>query len=290
MSITPSSISGAGPIQLGLIGDNIARSQSPRLHRLAGTMRGLDVRYDPLIPSVMGLDVAGVFDHCKTEGFRGTNVTYPYKEWVIDQIQVDEPLVKALGACNTVIFETDVPRGYNTDCSGFAAAFANRFGDANPGRVAMAGAGGVGKAIAFALGQLGATELSVFDRDQAKADALVTAVNQHFRGYTARSTNTLAEAVEGADGVINSTPVGMIGYPGSAFADISIKHCRWAFDAVYTPVETEFLSTALKAGVEVLSGYELFFYQGVHAFRLFTGQSVDEQALRAALLKPVDAD
>lgn len=286
MSAAPPFNPGLEPIQLGLIGDNIARSQSPRLHRLAGAMCGLDVRYDPLIPDAMGLDFSGVFAHCTTTGFRGTNVTYPYKEWVIDQIQVDEPLVRALGACNTVIFDSDTPRGYNTDCSGFVAAFANRFGNAKPGRVAMAGAGGVGKAIAFALGQLGATELAVYDPDQGKADALVASVNQHFTSYIARRAETLSEAVEGADGVINSTPVGMVGYPGSAFAGTPMDHCRWAFDAVYTPVDTEFLSAAAKAGVEVLSGYELFFYQGVQAFRLFTGHSVDEQALRAALLEP----
>jgi shikimate dehydrogenase len=58
---------------------------------------------------------------------------------------------------------------------------------------------------------------------------------------------------------------------------------RWVFDAVYTPRETEFTAEAGRRGAEVISGYELFFWQGVHAFRLFTGLDVDQAALRAAL-------
>lgn len=273
-------------IRLGLIGDNIARSQSPRLHRLAGRMCGLDVRYEPLIPADLGLNFADVFERCKTGGFRGINVTYPYKERVVSQVRIDDPLVKALGACNTVIFEEDGPRGFNTDSSGFASAFANAFGNVSPGRVAMAGAGGVGKAIAFALGKLGATQLAVVDPDRAKSEALAISLTHHFPNLTVQRPGTLGEAVEGADGLINSTPIGMVGHPGNVFGEVKIAHCRWAFDAVYTPVETQFLKAAQKGGIEILSGYELFFYQGVHAFRLFTGHDVDEDALRAALLEP----
>ncbi len=61
---------------------------------------------------------------------------------------------------------------------------------------------------------------------------------------------------------------------------------RWAFDAVYTPVDTEFLCDARAGGLETLSGYELFFHQGVDAFKLFTGCSVDMDALRAELSEP----
>jgi shikimate dehydrogenase len=273
-------------VRLGLIGDNIARSQSPRLHRLAGRMCGLDVGYDPLIPADLGLNFTDVFERCRAGGFRGINVTYPYKERVVAQLRIDDPLVSALGACNTVIFEEDGPRGFNTDSSGFASAFANAFGDVSPGRVAMAGAGGVGKAIAFALGKLGATQLAVVDPDRAKSEALAVSLTRHFPNLSVIRPDTLSEAVEGADGLINSTPIGMVGHPGNVFGDLEIGHCRWAFDAVYTPVETQFLKAAQKAGVEILSGYELFFYQGVHAFRLFTGRNVDEDVLRAALLEP----
>jgi shikimate dehydrogenase len=72
-------------------------------------------------------------------------------------------------------------------------------------------------------------------------------------------------------------------HPGTAIPKAAIGTQVWAFDAVYTPLETQFLRDAAQAGLAVLSGYELFFYQGVDAFELFAGVQVDEGALRAAL-------
>ena len=73
---------------------------------------------------------------------------------------------------------------------------------------------------------------------------------------------------------------------GEKVPDAIMGKPRWVFDAVYTPRDTEFIIEAGKRGAEVISGYELFFHQGVDAFRLFTGLSVDEAALRAALEQP----
>ncbi len=94
---------------------------------------------------------------------------------------------------------------------------------------------------------------------------------------------SLADACDGASGLINCTPLGMVGYGGNAFAGIPIKGRTWIFDAVYTPLETPFLTEGEAAGVETLSGYELFLYQGIHAFKLFTGHDVDARELRRAL-------
>jgi shikimate dehydrogenase len=275
-------------IQLGLIGDNIRRSKSPLLHRLAGELCGLDVRYDPLIPADLGLDFDAAFARCAESGYRGINVTYPYKEQVFARLAVGNAHTRSVAACNTVLFGEGVPQGFNTDCSGFAAAFRANFGNAAPGRVAMAGAGGVGKAIGFALAGLGAAELAIFDPDDRKGRALADALRQS-ADLPVRLANSVEEAMEGVDGLVNSTPLGMIGHPGSAFPIEWLKRARWAFDAVYTPIETDFLAAAGAAGLSILSGYELFFHQGVDAFRLFTGVEVDQPALRAALLRPEPA-
>ncbi len=109
--------------RLGLIGDNIANSKTPRLHELAGGLLGRPTTYDRLVPKTLGLDFDAVFDKARDDGYRGLNITYPYKERVIARVTVDEPLVARLGACNTVVFDADGPRGYNTDWSGFKAAY-----------------------------------------------------------------------------------------------------------------------------------------------------------------------
>jgi shikimate dehydrogenase len=273
-------------IRLGLIGDSIARSQSPRLHRLAGELCGLDVSYERLVPPDLGLSFDAVFDRCVEGGYRGINVTYPYKELVVAKLDVSDEGAARLGACNTVIFDGPRPHGFNTDRSGFIAGWRGRFGQDLPGRVAMAGAGGVGKAIAFALDTLGATHLSVFDPDRAKAEALAASLRNTDATMTVAIDGSIDEACDGASGLINCTPLGMTGKPGTAFPARLMRGASWAFDAVYTPVDTEFLDDARAARLETLSGYELFFHQGVDAFRLFTGRDVDHRALRAALAQP----
>jgi shikimate dehydrogenase len=273
-------------IHLGLIGDNIAKSQSPRLHRLAGRQNGRTVVYDSLVPREIGMEFDPLFAHVSQSGFRGVNVTYPYKERAAAKVEIEDPLVRAIGAVNTVIFGTTPPKGYNTDYSGFIAAYRLVRGAEAPGPTLMIGAGGVGKAVAFGLIALGATEIRIVDRDLPKAEALAAALTAAAPGLVTR-TGTEAEALAtGATGLINCTPVGMVGYDGTPLAPAAMTGAEWAFDAVYTPVDTQFLKDAEVAGLRIISGYELFFGQGVDAWRIFTGLPLDSKQLRADLKTP----
>lgn len=270
---------------LGLIGDNIMRSRSPDLHRFAGELSGLRVSYDLLVPPDLGLDFDVVFERARNSGMRGLNITYPYKELVIERLEIEDPHIGRIGSVNTVVFEPDGPRGFNTDYTGFVAAFRAAFPVASPGSVLMIGAGGVGKAVAFALASLGADRLNIVDSNLPKAKALASAVAEATEGRTQVSAfASVDEVAPEADGIVNCTPVGMVGYPGSPVPDTVFAGMRWAFDAVYTPAETLFRQQAVDAGAEFLSGYELFFHQGIQAFELFTGRSVpDRAALRTRL-------
>ncbi len=273
-----------GRVRLGLIGDNIARSRSPHLHRLAGRLCGLDVSYDLFVPRDMGSDFDAVFDACRASGVRGVNVTYPYKESVVARVRRAGVQVRRIGSLNTVVFGENGAVGHNTDHSGFIAAYRSAFGAMPPGRVALVGAGGVGKAVAFGLIALGAREIAIVDQDEVKARALAVAVAAASEGVVATCAGDAGEAVRHADGVVNCTPLGMVGYPGSAVPLDLLRSQRWAFEAVYTPVDTPFKLAAEAAGLNVLSGYELFFHQGVDAFRIFTGLTPDPDALRRLLL------
>lgn len=271
------------PIRLGLIGDNIAASSSPALHRIAGRLTGLTVTYDLLRPADLNRSFEEVLAWAEADGYRGLNITYPYKERVVGHLDVPDPAVRAIGACNTVLFGAGRPAGWNTDYSGFMAAYRHRFGDKAPGRVAMAGSGGVGRAIAFALCQLGASELRLFDIDFGKAQGLAGALKELPSQTIVTAAPTIEAATANADGLVNSTPIGMVGIGGCPFPPGGIAGRRWAFDAVYTPVDTPFMVAAETAGLDILSGYELFFYQGVDAFRHFTAKEVPQAPLRAAL-------
>jgi shikimate dehydrogenase len=269
-------------IRLGLIGDNIAASRAPDLHHAAARICGIDVRYERLVPRDLGLTFDDVVEWAKRDSFRGLNITYPYKEQVLRFVTIGDPVVRAMGACNTMLFGAPAT-GFNTDYTGYVSAFRAQFGARPPGAVAMAGSGGVGKAVAFGLAELGAKSLTLFDVDEGKSRSLAAALQPHRGAMSVQVAASLAEACEGADGLVNCTPSGMVNYGGSAFSGIPIKGRGWIFDAVYTPVRTAFVREAEAVRVEILSGYELFLYQGGHAFRLFTGCEVDVGQLRRML-------
>lgn len=264
------------------MGDNIAASRAPDLHHAAAWICGIDVAYERLVPRDLGLAFDAVVARAKEQGLRGLNITHPYKERILQFVAIEDPALRAIGACNTVLFDVQTI-GLNTDYTGYIAAFKERFGKTSPGIVAMAGSGGAGKAIGFALAKLGAKSLRIFDTDERKSFALADALRNEQRRMDVHAMPSLEDACDGADGLINCTPLGMIGYGGNAFKDVQLKGRKWICDAVYTPVETAFLKDGEAAGIEILSGYELFLYQGIHAFQLFTGRQVDPAVLRRML-------
>ncbi|MFN3260608.1 MAG: shikimate dehydrogenase family protein [Pikeienuella sp.] len=270
-------------LRLGLIGDNIAASRAPALHEQAGRLAGLSVRYDRLIPREERLDFDALFAACPGRGYAGLNITYPYKERAAAKVRVEDPAVGRLGAVNTVIFGAEGPRGFNTDYSGFIAAYRAARDSAAPGPVCMVGAGGVGRAVAFGLLTLGLSDLRLVEREPAKAEALAAALRAASPALAVTVTVDAGAGAHGAAGLVNCTPVGMVGYEGTPLPRPAMAGAAWAFDAVYTPVETEFLRDAAAEGLAIISGYELFFHQGVDAFRLFAGREVDQTELRAGL-------
>ncbi|MFC3119761.1 shikimate dehydrogenase family protein [Jhaorihella thermophila] len=136
----------------------------------------------------------------------------------------------------------------------------------------MAGAGGVARALAPALAELGATEITVWDTDPARARALAALVGPACRAIPA---DRAPEAIATADGLVNATACGMAGYPASAFALPLPNRPAWAFDAVYTPVNTRFLSAARAAGARTLTGFDLFQHMALASFRALTGIAPD---------------
>lgn len=270
-------------LRLGLIGDNIAHSKAPLLHRLAGALAGREVSYERLVPRDLALDFDATFAKAASGGYRGLNITYPYKEDAAHRVDIEDPLVRAMGAVNTVIFTQEGPRGYNTDYSGFISAYRAVCGDKPAGRVCMIGAGGVGKAVAFGLLKLGLEALWIVDLNAAKAADLQDRLKQVAPALPVTLVDAPGDLPEGIDGFINATPVGMVGHEGTPLPRRHLRGADWAFDAIYTPLETRFLKEAAAEGLTVIGGYELFFHQGVDAWRLFADRPVDAAQLRLRL-------
>lgn len=275
-------------LRLGLIGDTIGPSRAPRLHQLAGDQAGIAVRYDRLVPAQLGQTFEQIMRQCQTDGYRGINVTYPYKERVVAMLRIDDPLVRAIGAANTVIFGTTKPVGHNTDYAGFMDAYRQARPDTPTGPVVMIGTGGVGRAVGFGLAALGTTTLRLVDRDRSKAETLGKAIQSAAPQMQISIWDEAKDAASGVAGLINCTPLGMVGNTESVLPKGAMAGAEWAFDAVYTPTDTPFLTDAAATGLAVISGWELFFYQGVHAWALFGQTPLDEAKLRHDLLHSAD--
>jgi shikimate dehydrogenase len=253
----------------GLIGAPIAQSAAPAMHEQAGDALGVRCHYQ--LVEVAGADAAGVrslLEGVRRLGFAGVNVTFPYKEAVVPLLDEMSARARDIGAVNTVVVRDGRLIGHNTDTTGFERAIGDVVAASNRGAVALIGAGGVGKAIAFALAKLGFVEIIIFDSDRAKAEQLAAQLRNRLE---ARVADDVAKALQGAAGVVNGTPVGMLPDRGMAVPEALLHRDLWVADAVYTPLWTPLLVAARAKGAEVMTGRELAIHQAADAFELFTG-------------------
>jgi hypothetical protein len=102
---------------------------------------------------------------------------------------------------------------------------------------------------------LAAKVIRCVDLDPAKSEAVANALGALGSDTLIETTTDAAMAAAGADGIINGTPLGMVGIGGTPLPFEAMHSASWAFDAVYTPVDTQFLQDANRAGLTVISGY-----------------------------------
>ena len=262
-------------VLLGLIGANIQKSLSPVLHESACAAAGMHGYYHLMdLDHLPGRRLEDLIDAVRDAGFQGVNITFPCKEAILPLLHAVSDEAREIGAVNTVTVGADGRTvGYNTDRVGFRRSFEETLGRAAiAGKTAvLIGAGGAGRAVAYALMDLGAGCVLVHDREATRAELLVAQLNADFgrgrSGFTDASPAALAEA----DGVINATPIGMQGFPGLPILPDALRAAHWVADIIYSPLETELIKAARLAGAKVLTGGGMCVHQAAEAFRLFTG-------------------
>ncbi|MEY9105747.1 shikimate dehydrogenase [Bradyrhizobium yuanmingense] len=251
----------------GLIGAPIAHSASPAMHERAAEALGLRGHYQLI--EVAGADAAGLrmmLEGVRRLGFAGVNVTYPYKEAVVPLLDALAPGAASMGAVNTVVVRDGRLTGHNTDTTGFARAVTTLLAPSG-NAIALIGAGGVGKAIAFALASLNVADIRIFDSEPARAEKLAAMLAP--RG--ARVAASVEDALEGATGLVNGTPVGMLPNRDTPVPARLLRADLWVADAVYSPLITPLLAAAREKGAKIMTGRDLAIYQAADAFELFTG-------------------
>ena len=273
-------------VLVGLIGAGIGTSLSPLLHQREADRQGIRLIYtiiDSQHVSLNDADLPDLLRWARALGFRGLNVTHPFKQDVVKHLDELSNEARAVAAVNTVVFEGDRMRGYNTDWSGFRRGFEREFADAPRERVVQLGAGGAGSAVAHAMLTLGAGRLVLVDVDGAKAAHLAEMLGHEFGPdrIEVGAVGDLSAILAEAQGVINTTPVGMTHHPGSPIADSDLRPNLWVADIVYRPTDTALLQAARAAGARTLDGSGMNTFQAVAAFEYFTGETANVEGMLA---------
>jgi shikimate dehydrogenase len=263
---------------LGLVGAGISASLTPAMQEREGRAAGLSVSYRLIDMDRLGLGadrLPEVLDWARRLGFDGLNITHPFKQAVLPLLDELSEDAADLGAVNTVLFRDGRALGRNTDWSGYSRAFRSVLPDAVHDPAVLVGAGGAGGAVGYGLLRQGAAHVTVLDTDLARADGCRERLARRFGDDRVSVADDVAEALHGAGGVVNATPIGMLGHPGTALPTDLLHSDLWVSDVVYFPLETELVSAARSRGCRVLPGGGMAVQQAVGAFEYFTGRAPD---------------
>jgi len=269
-------------ILAGLIGAGIQASRTPALHEHEGDAQGLRYLYRLIDLDQLKLDSNALPDllmAAERMNYTGLNITFPCKQAIIPLLDELSPEAQGIGAVNTVVLKDGKRIGHNTDCLGFAEGFRRGLQGVAVERVVQMGAGGAGAAVAHALLSEGVQQLSIFDVDIRRAQDLADNLNQHFDIARAVAGYDLPSAMAQADGLVNTTPMGMKKLPGTPVPVELLRAELWVAEIVYFPLETELLRNARALGCRTLDGGNMAVFQAVKAFELFSGVVPDAQRM-----------
>jgi shikimate dehydrogenase len=302
------------PLRVGLIGDPVAHSYSPRFQQAAFDACGIPARYELWQTSAIELP-ARVASLLAPQAL-GANITIPYKEAVLPLLDVVDPLASRIGAVNTIVRRNEYLYGYNTDAPGllyalielgvgqllepqYLTSLKDSFSFEGYTAVLL-GAGGAARGAAFALINASVERLVIVNRDLERAQRLAARcsveVQQESSCQVFCLNNPEFLIPHQRSLIINATPVGMHvagkqenseaenASPLSAEVLARFPPETVVFDMVYNPAQTQLLRQARTLGLRAINGLSMLLYQGALAFTLWTGQPAPLGVMRSALL------
>lgn len=259
----------------------LAKTSSPALHNEGYKINNLDALLFPLrSPSV-----SDVLDCASSLGVRGLAVTVPHKEAVMPELIKLDAEAQAIGACNTVVRTDEGWAGCNTDAYGFQTALLCFLGvkKLRRRRVAIIGAGGAAKAVAYVVKSLGA-KACVFNRTLSHAKALA---DRYGFDYAPLGPEAAKKIEKYADIIVQTTSKGMSSggeapKDGDPLYFYQFTGAETVFDLVYVPAVTPIMARAFQAGCKTCNGAEMLKYQGYKQFKIFTGidYGAEQEGLR----------
>ena len=272
-----------------LLGSPVAHSISPLMHNEAFRLLNLDYTYlcfdvteDTLPTAVAGLKACGI---------RGFNLTMPNKNKIVELLDELSPAARLIGAVNTVVNDDGHLTGYNTDGVGYMQAVKDAGYDITGKTITVMGAGGAATAICAQAALDGVKRIHIFARETSRfwsrTQKLVENINSTLPCeaflHENKDLTALAQAISESTLLLNATSVGMApNTDGTIIENTSLYHPDLIVsDVIYNPRETRFLSEAREAGCRTFNGMYMLLYQGAEAFRLWTGQDMPVDKIKA---------
>lgn len=273
----------------GIFGHPVEHTFSPGMHNAAFKTLGKDACYVPfpVAPEHLEAAVKAVIPL----GLRGLNITVPHKERVIPFLDGLSEEARLIGAVNTIQVVDGKLIGHNTDGRGFLRSL-REDADFNPRNksILIIGSGGAARAVGFSLALARAKNIAFFDVALQKAETLSRDIRER-TGVPAATvtTNDLTAAAEGADCLINATPLGLKKSDPLPIDRTLIQKRHLVCDLVYNPLHTKLLKAAAARGARRHPGIGMLLYQGVIAFELWTRAKAPAAVMKKALSRQIAA-
>ncbi len=197
-------------------------------------------------------------------GIRGAAVSMPFKEVVIPMLDSIDPSAARIKAVNTIVNNQGRLTGYNTDY-GAVCSLVIESKIPKSCKVALLGSGGMAKAVACALHELGYLDVTIFARNQAAGAELASAYGYRWQ---------LNFEDQDFAFLVNITPIGMASVKAEdtlPFPASALKQASYVMDVVANPPETQFIQQARAASKKVITGHQIVSRQAVEQFILYTG-------------------
>lgn len=254
-------------LMAGVMGWPVMHSRSPLLHNYWMEQQGLNGTYVPLEIRPGTLDAALRAMH--PLGFSGCNLTIPHKLDAMSVVDEVDDVARKIGAISCVVVREDGSLfGTNNDWLGFTGNLKQSYpdwrGDAGP--VAVIGSGGGGRAVCYALLQMGVPEIRLVNRTPEEPLAIVRDFGGPIRTFDWAERHDILDGVTMA---VNVTSQGMDGEPALDIDLDKLPVSALAADIIYTPLETPFLADARQRGNDTLNGLGMLLHQGIPAWRMW---------------------
>ena len=273
---------------LALLGSPVGHSASPAMYNYSFEKLGLDYAYVAFDVKEEGMEQA--IEAMKLFNMRGCNVTMPGKNIAVKFMDELSPAAELIGAVNTIVNDNGHLTGHNTDGVGFVRNLKEHGVEVAGKKLVIAGGGGAATAIQCQCALDGAREITIFNKKDAFFQRSVDTAEKIMKKlpecivnvYDIDDIDKMTEEINSAEIFINGTIVGMKPMDDqSVIKDTSVfRKDLVVCDVVYNPEETKLLREAREAGCTCIGGKGMLLWQGVAAFKLYTGQDMPVEEVK----------